>query len=79
MFLLLPANRITAHWIALKFKFCYSVAEVELIFDSSSLGSEYSKCFRFSAKVFNDVGYVNLGNYSTYTDALQNKKLKCLF
>jgi iron complex outermembrane receptor protein len=33
----------------------------------------------FQPKVFNDVGYVNLGNYSTYTDALQNKNLNAYF
>jgi iron complex outermembrane receptor protein len=47
-------------------------------FDSSGHTGEYSKCFRFSAKVFNDVGYVNLGN--TLLILMRFKiKLKCLF
>ena len=45
-------------------------------FDSSGF-SEIStnSVLGFQPKAFNDAGYVNLGNYSTYTDALQNKNL----
>lgn len=33
----------------------------------------------FQPKAFSDAGYVNLGNYSHYTDALQNKNLNAYF
>jgi iron complex outermembrane receptor protein len=33
----------------------------------------------FQPKVFNDVGYVNLGNYSTNDAMLQNKNLNAYF
>jgi len=33
----------------------------------------------FQPKAFSDPDYVNLGNYSTYTDALQNKNLNAYF
>ncbi|MEC5164964.1 TonB-linked SusC/RagA family outer membrane protein [Flavobacterium sp. PL11] len=45
-------------------------------FDSSGF-SEVStnSVLGFQPKSFTDAGYVNLGNYSNYTDALQNKNL----
>jgi iron complex outermembrane receptor protein len=48
-------------------------------FDSSGHTVSTQSVLGFQPKVFNDVGYVNLGNYSTYTDALQNKNLNAYF
>ncbi|CAM2838791.1 SusC/RagA family TonB-linked outer membrane protein [Flavobacterium frigoris] len=49
-------------------------------FDSSgSTEVSTQSALGFQPKAFTDSGYVNLGNYSTYTDALQNKNLNAYF
>ena len=45
-------------------------------FDSSGFSQvSTNSVLGFQPKAFTDAGYVNLGNYSNYTDALQNKNL----
>ncbi|NRT16041.1 iron complex outermembrane receptor protein [Flavobacterium sp. 28A] len=49
-------------------------------FDSSGFTNVSTESvLGYQPKAFSDPGYVNLGNYSTYTDALQNKNLNAYF
>lgn len=49
-------------------------------FDSSGFTKVSTEsALGYQPKAFSDLGYVNLGNYSTYTDALQNKNLNAYF
>ena len=49
-------------------------------FDSSGFTEVSNQsALGFQPKAFSDPGYVNLGNYSNYTDALQNKNLNAYF
>jgi TonB-linked SusC/RagA family outer membrane protein len=49
-------------------------------FDSSGFTEVSTQsALGFQPKPFSDTEYVNLGNYSTYTDALQNKNLNAYF
>lgn len=49
-------------------------------FDSSgSTTVSTESALGFQSKAFSDPEYVNLGNYSTYTDAVQNKNLNAYF
>ena len=49
-------------------------------FDSSGFTEVSTQsALGYQPKAFSDPGYVNLGNYSNYTDALQNKNLNAYF